>query len=149
MTMFLNISWNIWADLTKRWRKRHGSVWPPPVMPFTLVLPHFHRDGSPPIRTSTPLQCTLPQPCMKYDTADCNNTIHRAFNYGTAITKVLLLEPGASIYTSLPLAVPPGLSYCPHPVHWSTDESYTHILKSRQNVCAKAQHTDSNHLTFN
>lgn len=90
------------------------------------MLPHFHRDGSPPIRTSTPLQCTLPQPCMKYDTADCNNTIHRAFNYGTAITKVLLLEPGASIYTSLPIAVPPGLSYCPHPVHRSTDESYTH-----------------------
>lgn len=124
----------------------------------SLVLLRFHRpshiqnpsrDSSPPIRTSTPLQCTLPQPCMKYDTADCNNTIHRAFNYSTAITKVLLLKPGASIYTSLPTAVPPGLSYCPHPVHWSTDESHTHILKSTQNVCAKAQNTDSNHLTFN
>lgn len=70
---------------------------------------HIHspiRDSSPPIRTSTPLQCTPPQPCMKYDTADCNNTIHRAFNYSTAITKVLLLEPGASIYTSLPSCPP-------------------------------------------
>lgn len=108
------------------------------VLPSTISHSHPIRDSSPPIKTSTPLQCTPLQPCMKYDTADCNNTIHRAFNYSTAITKVLLLEPGASIYTSLPIAVPPGLSYCPHPVHWSTDESYTHILKSTQNVCPKA-----------
>lgn len=71
------------------------------------------------IRTSTALQCTSPKPRVKYDTAVCNNTIYRAFNYSTAIIKVLLFEPGASIYTSVPRAVPPRLSYGPHPAHRS------------------------------
>lgn len=125
--MTAEIYGRIWLSLRCRTKHRLGIQLATPFTPVQLCFPFFipfhtwleQSRQLYPIRTSTALQCTSPKPRKKYDTAVCNNTIYRAFNYSTAIIKVLLFEPGASIYTSVPIAVPPGLSYGPHPAHRS------------------------------
>lgn len=130
MSVLSHDSWDIWAHLIKFKMPNEAqighstsdTVHAGPTLLSFLIPFHTWLEQSRqlyPIRTSTALQCTSPKPRKKYDTAVCNNTIYRAFNYSTAIIKVLFFEPGASIYTSVPIAVPPGLSYGPHPAHRS------------------------------